>query len=302
MATRKAGSTAKKKTTTTKVRSTTTAKPSTTKVTTIKATPAKTVKPVEAPATKVSADSAAPAPRKRISNPTFVASALIGEFIGAFLLTVAFMGAKGDPLYLGFALAGIVLIVGGLSGAHINPAVTVGAWVARKISSLRAIGYIIAQVLGAVLAFTALNFFLNSVQQPDAQSAAMLGQSAPQLFKVAEITASNQWTVFFIEVIAAAIFTFAFAGARHITNDRTAKAFTIGLGLLVAGVFATIAAGYVQANSVFNPAVALAVQAVNFSSVNIMAIAAYLVAPLLGGVLGFGLREFLASTEKKVEQ
>ena len=304
MATRKAGSTAKKKTTTTKVRSTTTAKPSTTKVTTVKATNAKVtpvtkVSAVEAPTTVSAATASTTASRSRFGNPTFIASALIGEFIGAFLLTVAFMGAKGDPLYLGFALAGIVLIVGTLSGAHINPAVTVGAWVTRKISSLRALGYIVAQVLGAVLAFAALNLFLNSVAQPDAQSAAMLGQSTPQLFKIAEITGKNEWTIFFIEVIAAAIFAFAFAGARQIKNDRTAKALTIGLGLLVAGVFATIAAGYVQANSVFNPAVALAVQAVDWSKINIMAIAAYLIAPLLGGVIGFGLRDLLSSTEKK---
>lgn len=295
MATKKAGSTAKKKTTTTKVRSTTTAKPSTTKVTTIKATPTPVV---EAPATKVSAV-ASTAPRARFGNRTFIASALIGEFIGTFLLTIAFMGAKGDPLYLGFALAGVVLIVGTLSGAHVNPAVTVGAWVTRKISSLRALGYIVAQVLGATLAFAALNMFLNSVEQPDAQSAAMLGQSTPELYKIAAITAKNEWTVFFIEVIAAGIFTFAVAGARQIVNDRTAKAFTIGLGILVAGIFATIAAGYVQANSVFNPAIALAVQAVDWSKISVMAIAAYLIAPLLGGVIGFGLRDLLSSTEKK---
>lgn len=297
MATKKAGATAKKKTTT-KVRSTTTAKPSTTNVTTIKATDEK--KAIVTP-TKVSAVEATPVVSRssRFSNKTFIASALIGEFIGTFLLTVAFMGAKGDPLYLGFALAGIVLIVGTLSGAHVNPAVTVGAWVTRKISSLRALGYIVAQVLGAVLAFAVLNLFINSIQQPDAQSAAMLGQSTPQLFQIAEITGKNEWTVLIIEIVAAGIFTFAVAGARQIVNDRTAKALTIGLGLLVAGVFATIAAGYVQANSVFNPAIALAVQAVDWSKINVMAVAAYLIAPLIGGVIGFGLRDLLSSTEKK---
>ena len=291
MATKKAGTTAKKKTTTTRVRTTSTAKPSATKVTTVKAT--------EAPATV--AASASRAPRARFGNRTFLASALLGEFIGAFLLTVAFIGTKGDPLYLGFAFAGIVLIVGSLSGAHINPAVTVGAWVTRKISSLRALGYVVAQVLGAVLAFAALSFFLHSVAQPDAQTAAMTGQQTPELFKIAEITGKNEWTIFFIEVIAASIFTFAVAGARQIVNDRTAKAFTIGLGFLVAGVFATIAAGYVSANSVFNPAVALAVQAIDWSKISVMAIAAYLVAPLLGGVIGFGLRDLLTVTEKKAQ-
>ncbi len=293
MATKKAGSTTKTKTTTTKVRASSTAKPSTTKVTTVKAT--------SAPATTVATSSTATAaPRARFGNRTFIASALIGEFIGTFLLTVAFIGTKGDPLYLGFALAGIVLMVGTLSGAHVNPAVTVGAWVTRKISSVRALGYIVAQVLGATLAFAALNMFLSSVPQADPQSAAMMQQQTPTLFKIAEITGQNEWTVFFIELIAAAIFTFAVAGARLIpAGDRVAKALTIGLGLLIAGVFATIAAGYVQANSVFNPAVALAVQAIDWSKISIMAIAAYLIAPLLGGVIGFALRDLLTDTEKK---
>lgn len=288
MATKKAGSTAKKKTTT-KVRSTT-AKPSTTKVTTVKATSAPTV---------ASATATSSVHRARFGNKTFIAAALIGEFIGTFLLTAAFLGTKGDPLYLGFALAGIVLIVGTLSGAHVNPAVTVGAWVTRKMSSLRALGYIVAQVLGATLAFAALNLFLSAAPQQDAQQAAMLGQSTPQLFKVAELTAKSEWAVFFVEVIAAAIFTFAVAGARLIANDRVAKALTIGFGLLVAGIFATIAAGYVQANSVFNPALALAAQAVDWSKLNLMAITVYLVAPLLGGVIGFALRDLLSGVEKK---
>lgn len=287
MATKKAGSTAKKKTVT-KVRSTT-AKPSTTKVTTVKAT--------SAPAAAATATTAT---RARFGNKTFIAAALIGEFIGTFLLTVAFLGTKGDPLYLGFALAGIVLIVGTLSGAHVNPAVTVGAWVTRKISSLRALGYVVAQVLGATLAFALLSLFLGNSSQPDAQSAAMMGQQAPQLFQVADLTSKSEWPLFFIEVIAAAIFTFAVAGARLIVNDRAAKALTIGLGILVAGIFATIAAGYVSANSVFNPAVALAAQAIDWSKINVMAIAAYLIAPLLGGVLGFALRDVLSSAEKRV--
>lgn len=291
MATNKAGSTSKKKVTTTKVRATSSKKPIT-KVTTVKAT--------SAPATTTTAVVSDRKSGVRFGNKTFIAAALIGEFIGTFLLTVAFIGTKGDPLYLGFALAGIVLIVGTLSGSHVNPAVTVGAWVTRKISSLRALGYIVAQVLGATLAFAVLTMFINSAPQTDAQSAAMLGQTTPQLFKIAEITSKNEWVVFFVEVIAASIFTFAFAGARQIlAADRTARAFTIGLGILVAGVFATIAAGYVQANSVFNPAVALAVQAVDWSKISVMAIAVYLIAPLLGGVIGFALRDLLSGVEKK---
>ncbi|OGL22096.1 hypothetical protein A2707_01970 [Candidatus Saccharibacteria bacterium RIFCSPHIGHO2_01_FULL_45_15] len=295
MATKKAGSTAKKKTTTvTRIKSTdTAAKPSTKVVKTDADVPAKvtTVKAV---------DSEKPTSAKgaRFTNKTFIASALIGEFIGAFLFTVAFLAIKGDPLYVGLALAGIVLIVGTISGAHINPAVTVGAWVTRKMTTLRALGYIIAQVLGAALAFVALNMFLNSVAQPNAQEAAMTGQTVAEVYKAKVLTESNQWYVFFAELIAAAIFVFAFAGAR-LEKDRLAKAFTVGLGFLVAAMFGYIATAYVDATTIFNPATALALQAIDWSKIEIVTLAAYLVAPLIGGVIGFGLRDVLRGTEDK---
>lgn len=294
MATKKAGSTAKKKTTITRIKSTdAAAKPSTKVVTTEAKTPAKiaTVKAVDA-------EKPAAAKRARFTNKTFIASALIGEFIGAFLFTVAFMAIKGDPLYVGLALTGIVLIVGTISGAHINPAVTVGAWVTRKMTTLRALGYIVAQVLGAALAFVALSMFLNSVAQPDPQQAAMMGQSVPEVYKAKALTESNQWYVFFAELISAAIFVFAFAGARRVT-DRVAKAFTIGLGFLVAAMFGFIATGYIGATTIFNPATALALQAIDWSKVEIVTLAAYLIAPLIGGVIGFGLRDVLRGTEDK---
>lgn len=280
MATKKAGSTAKK---TTKKSAVSKPSTTTTNVTTVKA---------------VAADT--PARSSRFgNNRVFVASALIAEFIGTFLLTVIFMGTKGDPLYVGFGLAGIVLIVGALSGAHVNPAVTIGAWVTRKITSLRALGYIVAQVLGATLAFTTLNLFLSAVPQTDPQTAAMMGQSAPQLFHAAALTDKNHWHIFFIELIAATIFTFAVASARREVTNTAARALTVGLGLMVAGVFATITANYISATAAFNPAVALAIQTVEWTKIDWMAVAAYLVAPLLGGVLGFGLREVLSAGETK---
>ena len=298
MATKKAGSTAKKKTTTvTRIKSTDTAAKPSTKVVKSEAKPVEptkvaTVKAVDTEKTVVTSK------RSRFTNKTFIASALIGEFIGAFLFTAGFMATSGDPLYVGFALVGIVLIVGTISGAHINPAVTVGAWVTRKMTTLRALGYIIAQILGAALAFVALNMFLNSVAQPDPQQAAMTGQAAAEVYKAKPLTDSNQWYVFFAELIAAAIFVFAFAGAR-LEKERIAKAFTIGLGFLLAMLFAYTVTRYIGATAIFNPATALALQAVDWSKVEIVTLATYLIAPLIGGVIGFGLRDVLRGTEDK---
>jgi MIP family channel proteins len=90
---------------------------------------------------------------------------LIAEFIGTFALVFIGAGAiihtqgPTDPAGLvaialahGLAIATMVSAVGHVSGAHFNPAITIGAWVTGKIQAGDAVGYISAQILGGVAA------------------------------------------------------------------------------------------------------------------------------------------------------
>lgn len=221
---------------------------------------------------------------------TVLAAALIGEFIGTFLFAGAFLVTRGEPLYLGFVLATLVLMVGTLSGAHLNPAVTVGAWVTRKVGHLRAVGYVAAQLLGAGAAYVFLSTFMHA-NQPDASAANALAQQAPDVFKMAVLTDKNHWFVFFAELLGATVLAFAFAGAWREKTDRVAKALTYGLGLFVTALVVGVASSYVKANVAFNPAVALAATGVDWTRLDWFAVAVYLVAPLIGGVVGFALRD-----------
>ena len=101
----------------------------------------------------------------------------------------------------------------------------------------------------------------------------------------------NHWYAFFAELLGATIFAFAFASALREKVDRVARALTIGFGLFVGALVAGVAASYVAANVVLNPAIALSASAVDWSSVDWFAVAAYLVAPLIGGIIGFALRD-----------
>lgn len=281
MATKKAGSAAKK----TVKKSPAPSKPTTTttKVTTVKAI--ETASPVKS--------------TRLTSNRTFIASALIAEFIGTFLLTAVVMGTRGEPLYVAFSLVAIVLTVGAISGAHVNPLLTVGAWVTRKMTTLRALGYIVAQVLGAAFALVVLTLFIGAAPAPDASSAMMGQAQTPELFKVAALTDKSHWYVFFAELVGATIFAFAVANARRIT-ERSARALTVGLGLLVAVLFAVTAAGYASANAIVNPAVALAIGGVaDWAKIDWVAFAAYFIAPLIGGVLGFALQDVLHAGQNR---
>lgn len=278
MATRKASSTAKK----TVKKSPAASKPTTTKVTTVKAVDS-------APAVASSTGRT----RKLNFSNTVGLTALLAEFIGTFLLTTIYIITKGEPLYLGFALIGIVLTVGTLSGAHVNPLLTVGAWVTRKMTSLRALGYLVAQLLGGVAALGLLTAFIGGAPHVDGQQAAMMGQQTPQLFNVADVAAGKEWFVFFAELTGGVIFSLAVASAMREKRDRLASALNVGFGLFLAALVAGVAASYVSSNAVINPAIALAVGAIDWGKINFMAVAIYMIAPLIGGVLGFALSDAL---------
>jgi len=62
------------------------------------------------------------------------------------------LGNVGIALAHGLALMAMVYAVVGISGAHINPAVTVALWATRKVKAKDAIGYIISQLIGSVIA------------------------------------------------------------------------------------------------------------------------------------------------------
>jgi len=94
--------------------------------------------------------------------------ALTAEFVGTFALIFigAGAGAIGAGGLVGVALAhGLVLVAvaaayGPISGAHINPAVTIALWFGRQIKAAEAVGYIVVQVLGGIAGAFVLRFVL----------------------------------------------------------------------------------------------------------------------------------------------
>lgn len=97
-------------------------------------------------------------------------SVLVAEALGTFLFFFVGMGAVvlgthtgdgggglvGVALAHGLALAVLVSALGAVSGGHFNPAVTFGVWITGRIEAARAGMYVVAQLVGAVLAGLAL--------------------------------------------------------------------------------------------------------------------------------------------------
>lgn len=223
---------------------------------------------------------------------TRIAAVLVAEFIGTFLLAATYLVAQGQPIILMFAIAGLVLLVGTISGAHLNPAVTIGAWVTRRIGSLRAIGYLVAQFLGAGIAFSVIDAFVKGAT-PVSSQAALYGQTATTIYQATALPATKEWYIFFAELIGGIVLGLVYARIlRGVRFGRTAKALTAGFGFFVALMIAGTAATYVGGTAILNPAVALSLGALKW---DLMPLVVYILASVVGAAIGFILDDVFRS-------
>ncbi len=209
--------------------------------------------------------------------------------------------SNGSTIVVFFGLIAIVLAIGLASGAHVNPAITIGAWATRRIDSVRAVAYLVSQVLGAMAALVIISAFVGAAPETAANSQmALFGQAAtPEVFKLGEIMKDKEWLLLAAELIGTALFAFGFAA---VSRDKNRAAVALGvsgslfIGLTVASYLAGVATGAANnmGPAVLNPAVATALQGLAGTSfTNLWPLAIFLVAPAIGGVIGFGLRDLI---------
>ncbi len=97
------------------------------------------------------------------------AAELVGTFVfvtiaaGAAIL-VPLISTIGLALAQGLALAAVITCFAAISGAHFNPVVTLSAWVGGKIKTPDALGYVGAQILGALGAGLVLRIMYTELQ------------------------------------------------------------------------------------------------------------------------------------------
>lgn len=148
-------------------------------------------------------------------------------------------GSLGVSLAFGFSLVVVVAAIGHISGAHINPAVTLGLAAANKFPRTEVPYYWGGQVVGAVAAALVLRLMSGDV--------ASLGSTVPS---------GSAGDAFIVEIVATAIFVFVISGVA--TDKRAASGVaplaiggTILLMMLVAG---PISGGSVNPARSFGPA------------------------------------------------
>ena len=190
----------------------------------------------------------------------YIAEAL-GTFTLALVVALSIVGKfpVSTPVLAGLVVLLFVYSIGHISGAHINPAITIGVWSIKKISNKDALFYVISQFIGGAVAIAVVSF---TVGMP--------------LMMVL-----NNWNVVIAECLGTLFFAF---GIASLVYNKTPNVMSgvVGGGSLLLGI--TIAA-LLGSNGVLNPAVALGINSFNV---------AYVFAPIVGSVLGMQAYKYLA--------
>jgi MIP family channel proteins len=211
------------------------------------------------------------------------AQKLTAEFIGTFALIFfgagaicadQFLHGAGSPGLFGIAaahglaIAIMVSALGHISGGHFNPAITIGFWVTKRVTTLEVFLYWTAQFAGAIAAA----FLLKAVVPEDTWRAVALG--TPTLvrdFSIVSAIVLEAVTTFFLVLVVFATAVDDRGTFRAIAGFGIGL--TITLGIMVAGPFTGAALNPARA---FGPALA----ATHWASQGV-----YWVGPLAGGFL-----------------
>lgn len=183
----------------------------------------------------------------------------LAELLGTFALTLVVLVAStfntsiATPVAAGLTLGLFVYTVGWLSGAHLNPAVTLAMLSVEKIKPRPALYYIVAQFLGAALAMVLMRSVIG---------------------KYAAIAASGTMSSGIGEAIGAAFLAFGVAAATFKKVDAAASGIVVG-GSLLLGAY--VASATELSHGVLNPAVAFGI-----GTFNLM----YVLGPIVGAVAG----------------
>lgn len=88
---------------------------------------------------------------------------VVPEFLGTFALIFSVL-ATGNWLVIGLTLAAVIFLVGDLSGANVNPVVSVAMYMTGTMSLKKMLEYWVAQGLGGAAAVVVYQFIVKNVR------------------------------------------------------------------------------------------------------------------------------------------
>jgi aquaporin Z len=166
----------------------------------------------------------------------------IAELIGTFTLVLfgvgtavitggatGLVGIVGIAFAFGLGLVAAAYGIGAVSGAHINPAVSFGAWIAGRLSLVDLVGYWVGQVIGAILGAGAVSVIAAGVGGGYNAAVSGLGQNGWGAGYAGEYSLTS---AFLYEVLATFLFLVVILGSTQKAAPSGFAGLVIGLTLV----------------------------------------------------------------------
>ena len=204
------------------------------------------------------------------------AAELVGTMVlvlvgcGSAVLAGSYIGSQGIALAFGLAVLAMVYAIGGVSGCHINPAISISMYAADKLSAKDTLLYVVFQCIGAVVGAGILY---------------VIATGNPAFNLASSGFGANLYTEYSLlsVLVTEAVLTFIFVLVVHgSTHERVPKGFAgIAIGLTL--VMVHLVAIPIDGTSV-NPARSLG-PAIFAGGAALSQLWVFWVAPIIGGVL-----------------
>jgi aquaporin Z len=162
------------------------------------------------------------------------AAELVGTFVlvmggvGCAVIAGSEVGFVGVSLAFGLALLAMIYAIGPISGCHVNPAVTLGALICRRIPVRDVPGYVIAQVIGAIVAAAVILIIAKGAPGGYDAGAAGLGANGYDTHSPGGYSLA---AAFLAEVLLTAFLVFTVLGATEAAAPVGFAGLAIGLVL-----------------------------------------------------------------------
>ncbi|MFE6691832.1 aquaporin [Streptomyces sp. NPDC057743] len=200
--------------------------------------------------------------------------------VGAAVLAGEYIGTFGIALAFGFVMLALAYALGPISGCHINPAVTLGMLLAKRITVRTAVEYWIAQILGGIVGAALL--FLVAKQVPGLQTHGAFGTNGWGDRSAVHI---NLGGAFVAEIVMTFLFVFVVLSVTHRVAVAGFGGLAIGIALGLVYLF-----GIPLDGTSVNPARSLG-PAIFAGGAAITQVWLFIVAPLIGGAIAAAVHQ-----------
>ena len=216
----------------------------------------------------------------------------LAELLGTFVLTFfgcgsaaiagVDLGNLGIAFAFGLSIVAMAYVIGNVSGCHINPAVSLGVYLTGRMNGKDLAGYIVAQVIGAIIAALLLAALI-SMSDFTSITATGLGANG---YGDASAVGLNVWGALLTEIILTMVFVLTVLGATDGEKTGVIAGLIIGLTLTFVHIMGIPLTGTsVNPARSFGPALVLGGEA-------LAQVWVFIVAPLIGAALAAGIYKY----------